>query len=195
MQDSRKPDLNAPRFKPSRFNTLGRVFIEGLLEKHPALRHLSVERIKAILYLSNELIFEKIIEHRDGVLLPENIGNMFIGACLPKIRKNVDFRTSVEHLKVIQHRNWESDAFIAKIFYTNYETKYKFKNHELWGFTACRKFTRAVGATFPLQWKKYVQIDHTLKISRLFRKNSYRMMMTTKDVVKLESYDEFDMKE
>jgi hypothetical protein len=191
MTETKKPNLKAPRFRPASFNTLDKAALIKIQNSVPEARNLTLKQIRDIVLKFNEKVWEKVIDHRDGVDLPENMGNMFIGTCMPKIRKNVDFKTSTENEKVVQHRNWCSDDFLAKIFYTNFETKYRFKNHEIWGFKACRNFTRSVGRTYPENWKKYVQIDHTLKISKLFRKNSFKMIMKHKTEEDLSTYDEF----
>jgi len=149
--------------------------------------------VKTIIVDTNKAIADLIIELRDGVELPEQLGHMFLGTCQPKIRKNVDFKTTDNYLKVIQHRNWESDNYLAKIFYTNYSSKYKFKFHELWGFKGCREFTRKVGKTYPENWKKYIQVDYSLKVSRLYRnylKDVNRMVL---DKERLQDYNPLEL--
>ena len=91
---------------------------------------------------------------------------------------------------IIEHRNWESDRFLAKIFYTNYEAKYRFKFSGLWAFAAGRNFKREVGRVYPTCWKRYIQVDHTLKVSRLFRKEKMRVSQLQKTAILLEDYDE-----
>ncbi len=94
---------------------------------------------------------------------------------------------------MLQNQNWESDHFLAKIFYTNYETKYRFKNHELWGFKGVRDFTRAVGQTYPKEWKKYVQVDNTIKVSRIFRLEKFKQQKIEELPDLLKDYDEFNL--
>jgi hypothetical protein len=190
MKDAKKPDLNAPRFRPSVLGTLNKSVISLLRDKIHGLNKLSDVEIKNIILTFNELLWNTVLENRDGVELPEHVGNLFIGTCKPKIRKNVDFKKSQDYLKVIQHRNWESDDYLAKIFYTNHETRYRFKNYEVWGFQGSRRFKRTLGKVYPENWKLYVQVDHTLQVSKLFRKNSYRIMKEAENTKNLESYDE-----
>jgi hypothetical protein len=148
-----------------------------------------IAKIKKIIITANKAIADTVIDTRDGIELPERLGYVFLGTCLPKIRKNVDFKTTSHYLKVIQHRNWESDNYLAKIFYTNYENKYKFKFHELWGFKGCRDFTKAVGIEYPKNWKKYIQVDHTLKISKLYRNYAIATHREGLDKERAEQYD------
>jgi hypothetical protein len=82
---------------------------------------------------------------------------------------------------------------LAKIFYTNYETKYKFKFHELWGFEALRDFKRTVSKTYPTEWKKYIVVDNMVRVSRLFRKSLYVDKLKQEVETAIETYDEFDM--
>ena len=89
-------------------------------------------------------IWKEVIENRDGVELPDSLGYIFIGTCPAAKSVNIDYALSKKYGKVLQNKNWETDGKIAKIFYTNYSTKYRFKNRELWQFTAVRQFKKAV---------------------------------------------------
>lgn len=168
MREPIKVNKKGPRYKVPRLNT---VSLDWVIEisKNPDCQVKDIDKIKKVIVAANKAIADTVIDCRDGIELPDQLGYMFLGTCQPKVKKNVDFKTTEDYKKVIQHRNWESDNYLAKIFYTNFETKYKFKFHQLWGFKACREFTKTVGQEYPSNWKKYIQVDHTLKISRLYR--------------------------
>ena len=72
--------------------------------------------------------------------------------------------------KVLQNKNWETDGNIGKIFYTNYSTKYRFKNRELWQFTAVRQFKRSVAKTYPKQWSKYIVMESKQRVADIYKK-------------------------
>lgn len=188
----KKPDLNAPRFRPKKLNLTNVEFYKDFIKDNPKYANITVEEFKEIITKFNGKIWEKIIECRDGVELPEQLGYIFIGSC-PRKKSNIDFKKSNTHGIALQHQNWESDQFAAKVFYTNYETKYRFKNHEFWGFKGLRDFTRTVAQTYPKEWKKYIQVDNLVKVSRLFRKEKFKQLkdIETKDL--LYDYDEFNM--
>jgi hypothetical protein len=191
-KEYKKPDLNAPRYRPKKLNLTNVEFYNQFVKDHPKYSNLTIESFKKIIKTFNGKIWQTVISERDGVELPEQLGFIFIGSC-PRKKSNVDFKKSKEHGIVLQHQNWESDQFAAKIFYTNYETKYRFKNHELWGFKGVRDFTRMVGQTYPTDWKKYIQMDNLIKASRLFRKHKseYNRKIETIDLLK--DYDEFNL--
>jgi hypothetical protein len=133
MNEIKKPDLNAPRFRKTSCNTLTIDFIKGFRIKFPQYENLSDNQIKEIIHSFNENIWKTTIKKRDGVELPLQIGHMFIGTCPPpKRRYNMDMKTSLEYMQKIKHRNWESDQYLAKIFYTNAASKYRFQFSNLW---------------------------------------------------------------
>ena len=99
---------------------------------------------------------------------------------------------SIKHQQYIKHRNFESDSFIAKIFYTNYANRYKFSMRELWMFKGCRAFTRATSKEYVKSWMNYVKVDSFLHVRKLFTK------LITRDIAIMitprlpENYNEFE---
>lgn len=193
MKTFKKPDLNAPRFRPKRHNILNNDFCKKFRSENPRFAHLSNEQIKTIVKASNGKLWTTVIQQRDGVEFPEQLGYLFIGSCPRKKGENTDYNRSLQYGVKIQHRNYESDQYTAKIFYTNYETKYRFRFHELWGFTGVRDFTRGVAQAYPTEWKKYVVVDNLTKVSRLFRKERFKEFKKKVIALSLEHYDEFDL--
>ena len=192
VKQYKKPDLNAPRYRPKKLNLTNTEFYDRFIQENPKYGDLTIEQFKDIIKSFNGKIWETVISERDGVQLPEQLGYLFIGSC-PRKKSNVDFSKSKEHGIVLQHQNWESDQFAAKIFYTNYETKYRFKNHELWGFKGVRDFTRTVGKTYPQEWKKYIQVDNLIRVSRLFRTQKFKQTKNEEVIDLLKNYDEFNL--
>jgi hypothetical protein len=188
----KKPDLNAPRFRPKKLNLTNSDFHEQFIKDNPKHSGLSVNQFKEIIKVFNGKIWESVIDYRDGVELPEQLGYLFIGSC-PRKKSNVDFNKSQHYGVVLQNQNWESDDYLAKIFYTNFETKYRFKNHDLWGFKGVRDFTRSVGKTYPTEWKKYLVVDNFVKISRIFRIHKERDVRKVETEELLKDYDEFNL--
>lgn len=188
----KKPDLNAPRYRPKKLNLTNVDFYKKFIEDNPKYSHITLEQFKDVIKTFNGFIWQTVVNERDGVQLPEQLGYLFIGSC-PRKKSNVDFDKSKKYGVVLQNQNWESDQYLAKIFYTNYETKYRFKNHELWGFKGVRDFTRMVGQTYPKQWKKYIQVDNLLKVSRLFRIEKFKHFKVDETIELLKNYDEFNL--
>ena len=189
----KKPDLNAPRFRPKKLNLTNKDFYKKFIEDNPKYSSLTLDQFKDVIKTFNGMIWETVINDRDGVQLPEQLGYVFIGSCPRKNGENTDYKKSQHYGVKIQNQNWESDQFVAKIFYTNFETKYRFKNHELWGFKGVRDFKRTVAKVYPKEWKKYVQVDNLVKISRLFRMEKFKQFKTDETTELLKDYDEFNL--
>ena len=161
------------------------------MDKHPKYADLSLEKFKEVISSFNGSIWKTVLEHRDGVELPEQLGYLFIGSCPRKKGETTDYKKSKELGQKVQIQNWETDNHIGKIFYTNFETKYRFRFHELWGFTAVRDFKRSTAQTYPENWNMYVKIDNMQRVSKIFRKQRYKILKQEEKVVTLDSYDEF----
>jgi hypothetical protein len=192
MKGYKAPDLNASRLRKPVKRILSKEFFKDFREKHPELSSLDDSTIKKIVYTFNENIWKQVIENRDGVELPENLGYVFIGTCDFNKDTNINYGLSVKHSQEIKNRNLESDSKLAKIFYTNYQTKYKFANRELWGFQAIRQFKRSVAAEYPKVWQKYIAVDSYKKVSEMFGKEMRKLSAKKMQKNILELYDEFE---
>jgi len=192
MKEFKKPDLNAPRFRPKKQSILNSAFYKRFIKAYPKYKDITPDQVKAIIKAYNGKIWQTVIDNREGIQLPEQLGYIFLGSAPKKIGDNIDYKKSIEVGYKVQNKNWESDEYLAKIFYTNYESKYRFRFHELWSFTALRDFKRSVAKIYPHQWKNYIVIDNNQKISKLFRKQVYKSIVEKEVVSQLETYDEFD---
>lgn len=188
-----KPDLNAPRYRPKKLNICNQHFFEKFIQDNPKHSGINVSQFKDVIKTFNGLIWQEAVDYRDGVELPEQLGYLFIGTCQRRKKESVDYKKSSDYGTRIQNQNWESDNYMAKIFYTNFETKYRFKHHDLWGFTALRDFKRTVAATYPIKWKMYIVVDSYMKISKLFRLYKYKEYKKQETITLLETYDEFNL--
>lgn len=193
LRDFKAPDKKAPRFRKRRLCILTYDFYSELKKTYPEFKRFSNKQITALIKDFNQAIWRSVIQYRDGVELMEQLGYMFIGTCRRRQKHNTNYGVSTELGKMVEYQNWESDHYLQKIFYTNYETKYGFKFHHLWGFTACRDFKKAAGKNYPKEWKKYIVIENMRSVSKLFRKRLFRDLAIKKTPRNLEGYDEFKM--
>ena len=193
MKKLSKPDLNAPRFRPARKTVADTKFFKTFLKKHPQYQNVTAKILRKIINTHSELMYKTVIENRDGVEFPEGTGFAFIGTCKKPKKHLTDYKTSFTYNTPLQHRNFESDNYIAKIFYTNYANKYKFRNRELWQFKGCRNFTRLVSETYPKNWKKYLQVENFQMINKLYNKSCVKAYYAKKHQYDVLDYNEFEM--
>ena len=171
LSNFKKPDLKAPRYRDKVLGLLNMDLINEFKEKYPIYSNIDNNKLKKIINLFNERIWKEVIENRDGVELPDSLGYIFIGTCPAAKSVNTDYALSKKYGKVLQNKNWQTDGKVAKIFYTNYSTKYRFKNRELWQFKAVRQFKRSVAKTYPEKWTKYIKMENKRRVADMYKKN------------------------
>lgn len=167
----------------------------GFKKKNPQYKNIPDAILKDIIHEFNGQMWEAAIDCRDGVELPEGLGNVFLGSCKTPVKVNRDHNTSEKLGTIVENRNLATDGYLAKIFYTNHKTKYRFRNRNLWVFKGDRKFTNAASAVYKVEWPKYIVVEDYRKISSFFtdlRKKAYVKKLIEKTKVD-ESYNEFDL--
>ena len=171
MKNFKSPDLNAPRYRRRRLGLLNNKTFKKFKEEYPAYKNVENAKLKKIITTYNKRIWKAVIEHRDGVELPNSLGYLFIGTCEPnnKKKKNYNYALSSKYNKPVQLKNWETDGNICKIFYTNWSAKYRFKFRELWKFEAVRDFKRGVSKAYPENWTKYIFVKTKYRVAHLFK--------------------------
>lgn len=193
MQNFRKPDLNAPRYHIPKTKLITKKYVKDFKEKYPEYSELKQSDIKNIVKVFNGKLWQSVIENRDGIELPENLGNVFIGACQKAAKENIDYGKSIKYGVRVTHKNWDTDGYISKIFYSNYQSRYRLRDRSLWGFVANRYFKRAVTKEFKANWKNYIAIDKNFTVSKLFMSHSLKHVLEKKQKEQLNTYNEFEL--
>jgi hypothetical protein len=193
MKDFKSPDLKGPRYRPEVHTIMNKEFFESFKNKYPKYKNLDDKELRKIIKYFNKMFYQTVIDTRDGVQLPEQIGWIFIGTCQSPKKQNIDFIKSKKYGVTVTNKNWETDGKLAKIFFTNYALKHKIKNREFWSFTACRDFKRSVAKSYPENWNIYLVVEPTKKI-KLNNAINYLVNATKrKDKESLKTYNEFDI--
>jgi hypothetical protein len=193
MREFKKPDVTAPRFRPAVYNVLNKEFFESFKKKYGKYKDLDNLDLKNIIKKFNYAVYNKVIDVRDGVQLPESIGWLFIGTCQQSKKQNVNYAKSLKYGVSVSNNNWETDGKLAKIFFTNYAPKHKIKNREFWGFTACRNFKRSVAKTYPENWNMYIVVDATKKLNLTYSNAVYRDRKNKETELALKQYNDSDL--
>ena len=193
MKEFKSPDLTAPRYRPEVHTIMNREFFESFKKKHPKYKDLDNVELRKIVKYFNNTLYQTVIDTRDGVQLPEQIGWLFIGTCQSPKKQNIDFVKSKKYGVAVSNKNWETDGKLAKIFFTSYALKHKMKNREFWGFVACREFKRAVAKAYPENWNMYLVVEPTRKIKLNSTRNYLASSAKKQETEGLKHYNEFDL--
>jgi hypothetical protein len=193
MKEFKSPDLTAPRYRPEVHTIMNKEFFESFKKKHPKYKDLDNVELRKIVKYFNNTLYQTVIDTRDGVQLPEQIGWLFIGTCQSPKKQNIDFVKSKKYGVAVTNKNWETDGKLAKIFFTSYALKHKMKNREFWGFVACREFKRAVAKAYPENWNMYIVVEPTRKIKLNSTRNYLASSAKKQETEGLKHYNEFDL--
>jgi len=167
MIDVTKVDYNAPRYRKDRKSLLNVKFIRNFKKNFPQYKDVPRSTLTAIIKEYNQNICSTALDYRDGIELDEGLGYVFIGSC-DRPKKNIKNIPVAGHENDLIFKNFDSDGHIVKIFYTNFNQKYKFPNSEIWQFTAVRPFKTAVSQAYRKNWQRFIQINHGVKIREFF---------------------------
>jgi hypothetical protein len=193
MKPAQKPNIHAIRYRRSFRTVLDRQLLKSFKKKYPEYKTITFADLKKIIQTFNGNIRQGVIEHRNGVELPEGLGFIFIGTCPPTKKRVIDFKKSAELGVCVTHKNWESDNHLMKIFYTNYSTKYPFQNKQVWLFKPVKQFRHTASVEYKNNYSKYIEISPYLKISTIFDKYRKRDYMQSLKAVIPEDYNEFKL--
>lgn len=171
MSEFKAPDLSAPRYRRKVKNLLNSETLKKFYEKHPNYEgKVDIRTFKAVVTDFNGRLKQGVIDTRDGIEMPENLGYLIITRCNKPKKKNLDFASSIKYGQKVSHRNWDSDNYLAKICYSNYSLKYRFSDRELWGFKPGKTFRQAVSSAFPESYQNYILLSSKTKLSELYKK-------------------------
>lgn len=188
-----KPDLNAPRFRPKRTNILNKSLFDAFMSKFPEYEGLTLQQFKEIILTFNEEVYNGVINNRDGIELPEGLGVILMGTCPPAKRFNLDVTKALQYGVTANHKNWDSDNNLLKIFFSNHKSKYPLLHKQVWAFKAVKQFRQAASAAYKKNWTMYIVVEPTQKISALFAKLRKRDYIA-KEVKNIpDDYNEFKM--
>ena len=193
MKEFKKPDVKAPRFRPEIKNVLDKEFFKLFKTKFPKYKDIDEALIRTIVKKFNQTVFQNVIDNRDGVQLPEQLGWLFIGTCQQSKKNNVDYAKSLKYGVTVHNKNWDSDGKLAKIFFSNDAPKHKIKNREFWSFRACRDFKRSVAKSYPENWMMYIEADHKIKLQWAYKRSLYKETKARETNIALKTYNEFDL--
>ncbi len=191
-KEFKKPDVTAPRYRLCSMRLIDQDMLDNFKAKHPEFKDITMLQFRSIIKTFNGKMRDVAVNYRDGIELPEGLGYIFIGTCPSPKKTNTDYSTSLSLGTRVRHRNFESDNYLCKIFYTNYANKYKFKNREVWMFKGIRQFTREVSKVYPEKWNTYIKVDSFMHIAELYKRHLKKEWSIRANILDMSSdYNEF----
>ena len=196
MTEYKQPDLKAPRFRKGRSDMNFWDLTLALKKKYPGkYDHINQRDFKKVIVAFHQNIQEEVINNRDGIEFPEYMGMLKL-VSIPSFKEWVNIPESKRLGQVVTHKNWETDGYNAKIFYSSNSHRYLVANRRLWQFDAVRQFKRLVSREYPLDWKKYEIYDSMgAHVAAGWHKDKHRRKAYAvyQQILNIDTYNEFDM--
>ena len=188
------PDIKGPRFRPCSKKVIDKEFTDKFEKRFPEHGEIKPDKFRDIIMHLHTHVVNGIVEHRDGIELPEGLGFIFIATCQKSKKENIDFNASSLAGKKILHQNWESDNRLMKIIFSNTATKYRLPNKQIWGFRMAKQNRKLISNKYKQQWAKYHVIPNMKGIHTMFKTRMKTMAIKQNtDQQALADYDEFKM--
>lgn len=189
--------------KKSKYNKISifigeREFYKDLKEKYPQLSKYGDSQIAAHIKGFNIFVTETIIWHKDGVLLPANLG--FVMVCTMG-RRNfaIDHKASAEKKVKVYHKNDHSEGYGGGLYYSTTQIpegktipERMYSNCEYWMLESSKRLDRLIEAEYKKDWKKFHMLPKSRRYTDMIP--SYKKTLKNKKVIKelKDSYNEFD---
>lgn len=169
-----KPNRKAKRIKKTSFCVSMRSVFVKVRDKYPQYKHKVTEtECRDVINNFTFYMKNKILENRDGIELPENLGYIMITAFKSK-KKLLNKKESEKHGIKIYETNLSTDGFKAKILYSNDKMKFKLANRDVWSFRGTSILRKEVSHIFKENWKSFIQLNMIKKISYAIEGNNIK---------------------
>lgn len=152
------PNVNKPRVKRKATRIMDVASLREFKKQYPEHKNITLTEFNAILRQFNTNIVENVSIDRNGISLPELIGQVLVMSFpRSKKKKAINFGESNKTGVKTYHRNWNTDDRMAKIVY--FTGSHSIRYSHLWGFTATRSFKLKVSEIYKKLWAKFIYVD------------------------------------
>lgn len=162
-------DKKAPRFRRSkyRYNVINKDLHQRFVEETNI--DIEWELFKEINKYINLEIRDTAIKSRNGVILPKQMGNIWLGLFKMKERPLNEpyIRNTGNHATYF---SFETSGLQGKICWDFNNVKYKVRNYTYWGFVGHRDFKTMASHNFLENPELYTKINSIVKREEIFKK-------------------------
>jgi hypothetical protein len=152
-------DLNKPRVTEKKGKVINYKEVKDFNKLHPKY-NLDKSAIIKIMRAFNSNMAEETMTNIYGVILPENIGAVFINNAGKAKGKSIDYANSKLAGKTVYHKNWDTDNNMMRIVYINHTKRTMVKNANMFSFNPLQQFRRKASAYFRMHWARCVSVNY-----------------------------------
>lgn len=163
----RVPIQKGPRARNIVKSILNVTLYNEFKSKYPNA-NISRETFKKIIIRGNEILRDAILENREGVILPKGFGRLFIGAYDKNPKKPYyDWSILMNKGFAYSHKNYESDRYFCKLFYSAFgeDVRYPFKG--FWYFKTAHEMSLRVSKAFRADYNKFIKVPKFKRLKQI----------------------------
>lgn len=185
------PNIKGPRFRKDYKSILTIQLYRKFIKANPKFSSLTYDQFKAIVKTHSKKMWDVAAKERDGVELPCG-GSIFVGSTKITKKNNYNIQASIAANRPIKHRNFGTDGYVAKIYYSPHLSRIGGRDRSLWSFKGGREFTRTVAKEYPKNWNRYIVVADLYKIVREYKRSMYKSFRTADLERSSQTYNEFN---
>jgi len=188
----RTPNIKGPRFRKYFKRVLTKNLFENFKKQHPEYTDLTFKKFHDVIENCSKKMWKVTLDERDGIELPIG-GSVFVGSTKIKVKNNYDIQASIKANAPIKHRNYDTDGYVAKIYYSPYLSKVSGRDRSIWSFKGARPYKRAISKEYPKDWKKHIVVAELYTVVNDFNRHKSRNYLQENQKKATENYNEFDL--
>lgn len=186
------PNIKGPRFRKECKEILNTALYDNFLKSHPQHKDITYDTFCKVIKNSSTKMWKVAVDERDGIELPMG-GSVFIGSTKITVKNNYDIQASIKANAPIKHRNYETDGYVAKIYYSPRLAKISGRDRSMWSFKAHRDFKRTLAKEYPKDWKKYRMVESLYAVVDNYKRAKLKQSFLDSTEQAIKNYNEFDL--
>jgi hypothetical protein len=158
-----KVDLHKSRVTEKKGKVIEYKEVRDFNKQHPDYNLKKTDIIK-IMRTFNSNMADETMNNIYGVVLPENIGVIFINNAGKPSRKPIDYAKSKALGQTVYHKNWDTDNNLMRIVFMNKTLRTVVKNTKLFGFNAMQQYKKKAAKYFKKNWSKCLAVKYNSRL-------------------------------
>lgn len=186
------PNIKGPRFRKESKQVLNKALYDNFLKIHPQHQNVTYDQFSKVIKNCSNKMWRIAIDERDGIELLSG-GSIFVGNTKIIVKNNYDIIASIKANAPIRHRNYDTDGYVAKIYYSPHLAKIAGRDRSMWSFKGHRDFKRTLSKEYAKDWKKYRMVEGLYAVAKEYNRAKNRHYYTASTEQAVKNYNEFDI--
>jgi len=155
MKDMIIPNRKAKRARTKSLQVLDVTRLRKFHLLFPEYKKVTQKEFHQVMRVFHEELIDDIVDNRDGVILPNNLGFLQILSFKYKNVKRVDYAKSIKYGKRFYFKNWDTDGYLGKVIYKSFFKNRGIKFYNFWIFELVRPAKNKISAAFRENYQSY----------------------------------------